>query len=248
MVTVNNKNKLWAIIPAAGIGQRMQSEVPKQYLRINAKTLLEHTIAVLLSYPGIEKIVVAVAKNDIRWPNIEKRLATDNITTVIGGQERYHSVYAALLMLRDIAHIDDWIIIHDAVRPCLRHEDLDRLISAVSDHAVGGLLGVKVRDTLKRTDALGRVINTIDRSNVWQAQSPQIFRMGKLLAALEKVINEQLIITDDASALEFLGEEPLMIEGHPDNIKVTQPEDLIIAERILGSVYNSNPSHTLKGL
>lgn len=221
---------MWAIVPAAGSGKRYQSELPKQYLPLAGKPLLAHTLLSLLAYPGLEKIVVAISAQDQYWPSVAADLSTDRLQTVLGGAERSLSVQQALLALTH-AQAHDWILVHDAVRPCIQHQDIENLLRALQDNPVGGLLGVQVRDTLKRTDSQGHVLTTIDRTNVWQAQTPQVFRYGLLLRALQSTIEKGVSITDEASAIEFIGEQPLMVAGSVENIKVTYPEDLARAEQ-----------------
>ncbi len=226
-------------MPAAGVGTRMGSEIPKQYLTVNGKTLLEHSLQGLLSHPRIKKIVIIIAKNDRHWPSIASTISQERIVTTYGGGERYLSVYAGLLNLTTFADPDDWVLVHDSVRPCVCGEDIDRLIATVENHAIGGLLAVPVRDTLKLTNEEGVVLNTVDRTRIWQAQTPQMFRLSVLTAALQQVINSQHPVTDEASAIEFSGGQPLVVPGHLDNIKVTYPEDLFWVKRYL---------KTLKGL
>ncbi len=226
--------KYWAIIPAAGLGRRFGSDTPKQYLMLKDKTILEHTLNVLLSYPLFQKIVVVLASADPYWSTLTLPSRTkERIICVTGGQERYISVYQGLEVLDKIAAPEDWVLVHDAVRPCLNHADLDRLIQALKDHPVGGLLGIPAQDSLKAVDPQQNVQHTVDRSNIWQAQSPQMFRFNKLKQALEKVIREQQSVTDDAGAIQLLGESPLMVEGSRENIKITRPEDLLLAEKFM---------------
>lgn len=225
--------RYWAILPAGGVGLRMQSQVPKQYLSLLGKSVLEHSIETLLSYPLIQKIVVVVSETDTFWPTLRDKFSQDRVLSATGGEWRHQSVYRGLQVLASIAASDDWVLVHDAVRPCLKQADVDRLIQTVGDHPCGGLLGIKVQDTLKTVDSQGRVQGTIDRSGVWYAQTPQMFRMNKLSYALERVIQEQHTITDEAGALQIIGEYPLMVEGNVQNIKITYPEDLLLAGKLL---------------
>jgi 2-C-methyl-D-erythritol 4-phosphate cytidylyltransferase len=220
-------HRYWAIIPAAGIGKRMGGETPKQYLTLHGQPILMHALDTLLSHPLIEAVVVVVSADDVYWPVIAKEMAEkQRVITTHGGQERYHSVLNGLAALSDQATAHDWVLVHDAARPCLLRQDLDRLIEEVSHHSVGGLLGCPVRDTLKRTDTNGEVVETLDRSRTWQAQTPQMFRYGALKEALLHAIEKGRAITDEASAFELMGKAPLMIAGHPSNIKITYPEDI----------------------
>jgi len=152
------------------------------------------------------------------------------VMRVDGGAERSHSVLNALQFMQSNAAVEDWVLVHDAARPCLRTQDLDALIDQSKGHPVGGLLGVPVRDTMKRTIEGNHVSGTVTREGLWHAYTPQMFRLGTLLQALEQAQAQGLAVTDDASAIELAGMTPLMIEGHDDNIKITRPEDLILAE------------------
>ncbi|HXH01714.1 MAG TPA: 2-C-methyl-D-erythritol 4-phosphate cytidylyltransferase [Candidatus Competibacteraceae bacterium] len=219
----------WAVVPAAGVGKRMQAARPKQYLRLAGRTVIEHTLHTLLAHPRIAGVVVAVAADDPYWP--AQRLAAGKpLLTAPGGTERCHSVANALARLAGLAAADDWVLVHDAARPCLRHEDLDRLLDTLADDAVGGLLAVPVRDTLKQADAAERVTATVDRSRLWHALTPQMFRYGLLRRALDSALAAGILVTDEAAAVEALGLAPRLVEGRADNLKITRPEDLALAE------------------
>ncbi len=219
----------WAVVPAAGAGRRVGGELPKQYLTLNGRPLLDHTLRRLLGYPRIAGLVLVVAPGDERWAPVVAALGDTRLQVVAGGAERCHSVVNGLRFLSDRAAADDWALVHDAARPCVRHHDLDRLFAALEDHPVGGLLGIPVRDTMKRTDAACRVIETVDRERLWHALTPQVFRYRRLLQALDGALAAGVAVTDEASAMERDGHRPLMVEGHGDNIKVTRPEDLALA-------------------
>lgn len=225
-------SQLWAIVPAAGVGSRMQADKPKQYLWLDGKTILERTLARLSLVPGLQGIVVALGENDLYWH--EQRLP-DNIPvfTVEGGAERYHSVYNALLWLD--AHVDQktHVLVHDAARPCVRVQDISRLIAIVTGSAErGGLLAVPVKDTLKRA-VEGNSHETVERKNLWHAQTPQCFSLQILKRALQGVIEKKQTVTDEAQAVELLGMSPHLVEGHEDNIKITKPQDLELAALFL---------------
>lgn len=222
------KSKYWAIVPAAGIGKRMGSDIPKQYLQLHGKSVIEHTLQQLDSIDAIEGIVLAIAKDDPWWPELHVEV-TKTLKVVHGGAERCHTVQNALLVLGDECREHDWILVHDAARPCVRQEDIQKLIHALSDHDVGGLLGMPVRDTMKRTDTKGNVQQTVDRESLWHALTPQMFRYSLLSRALDKALVDAFLVTDEASAVEHAGFSPLMVEGHADNIKITRPEDLSLA-------------------
>lgn len=216
--------RYFVIIPAAGIGTRMNADIPKQYLKINHQSILEHSLNCFLSDSRFEKIMLTLNQNDQHWQQLN--LQHPKLETVIGGLERCHSVLNGLLALRDRADDEDWVLVHDAARPYLQKQDLDKLIDTLKDHPVGGLLGMPVRDTLKRVNDKNEIIETVDRKNLWHAFTPQMFRYKKLLDALEAAISHHQIITDEASAIEFIGAKPVMIAGNPTNIKITQQTDL----------------------
>lgn len=216
----------WAVIPAAGVGARMAADRPKQYLQLGGRTILEHSLDCFLDHPCLKGVVVSIAVDDPYWPGLA--CASDTrIQRAVGGRERADSVLNALLLLHAQGAADnDWVLVHDAARPNLARDDLDRLLGELANDPVGGLLAVPARDTLKRADANGRVSATIDRSTVWQAYTPQMFRLGTLHRALADSLVADVAITDEASAIEWSGQAPRLVEGRNDNIKVTRPEDL----------------------
>ncbi len=227
---MNEGSRVWAIVPAAGAGKRMESETPKQYLTLLDRPLLAHTCDALLSHPAIETLLLVVAEDDGRWQAAIGPKYAACVHSVIGGRERCHSVFNGVQLLRDRAAPDDWVLVHDAARPCLAYEDLDRLLKRVEGDPVGGLLGLPVRDTMKRSDADARVLETVDRSQLWHALTPQVFRYALLFEALERIVASNEIVTDEAAAVERLGHRPLMVAGSGRNLKVTRPEDLQLAE------------------
>lgn len=222
----------WAVIPAAGIGSRMRADKPKQYLQLAGKSILEHTLNCFLDHPCLRGVVVSLAEDDPFWPALD--CARDGrIHIAAGGAERADSVLNALLRLADLgASEQDWVLVHDAARPNLAQSDLDLLLAELADDAVGGLLAVPARDTLKRVGSDGRVRETIDRSVIWQAYTPQMFRLGALHQALAEALVADVAVTDEASAIEWAGQAPRLIEGRADNLKVTRPEDLHYLERL----------------
>ena len=227
-----NGPRHWAVVPAAGSGKRMGADIPKQYLTLRGRTILEHTLQRLAAHPAIDGLVVAISPDDPHWVQLEppKQLP---LYLADGGRERCHSVLNALIALEGIADPQDWVLVHDAARPCVRLEDISALIDSLRDHPVGGLLGLPVADTVKRTDTQGNVQQTVDREGLWRALTPQMFRLGALRRALEQALAQNLLVTDDASAMELTGLAPLMVEGHGDNIKITRPQDLPLAELYL---------------
>ncbi len=220
--------RYWAVVPAAGVGLRMGSEIPKQYLPLNGSTVIEQTLHLLLGHSRIDGVYLALSVDDTRWGETATA-ANPKITRVDGGAERCHSVLNALKLLQETASPEDWVLVHDAARPCLRSEDLDLLMDSLSEHPVGGLLGVPVRDTMKRTDGETAITETVTRQDLWHAYTPQMFRLGMLFQALQNAIDKGQTVTDDASAIELAGMHPQMIEGHDDNIKITRQEDLALA-------------------
>ncbi|HIQ45200.1 MAG TPA: 2-C-methyl-D-erythritol 4-phosphate cytidylyltransferase [Pseudomonas oleovorans] len=218
--------RFWLVIPAAGIGARMAADRPKQYLQVAGRSILEHTLQRFLDHPALRGVVVSLAADDPYWPVLA--VASDpRIRRAAGGCERADSVLAGLETLKNEgAADDDWVLVHDAARPNLALEDLQRLLDSLADDPVGGLLAVPARDTLKRAGADGRVQETVDRSVIWQAYTPQMFRLGALHQALAQALRAQVAITDEASAMEWAGLAPRLVEGRADNLKVTRPEDL----------------------
>jgi len=232
------KPRIWAILPAAGSGRRMASEIPKQYLQLAGRSVLEHSLCAVLAHPDVEGAIVATAAGDVRWARWTM-MEGKPVQRVDGGAERADSVRAGLLALRERAGDSAaWALVHDAARPCLRLEDLDRLIRRCLDAGEGGLLAAPVRDTLKRVDpaaAAGshRALATEARAGLWRALTPQLFPAQALLDALEHARAEGVAITDEAMAMEHGGAQPLLVEGAEDNLKITTPADLALAEFLL---------------
>ena len=222
----------WALIPAAGIGSRMRADRPKQYLPLAGKSIIEHTLARFLEHPQLRAVVVSLAADDPYWPSLS--CARDpRIQRADGGAERADSVLSGLLRLSELgAQAQDWVLVHDAARPNLARSDLNLLLGELAHDPVGGLLAVPARDTLKRAGADGRVQSTVDRSTIWQAFTPQMFRLGELQRALADALLAGVAITDEASAMEWAGQSPRLIEGRSDNLKVTRPEDLLSLNRL----------------
>ena len=224
--------RYWAVIPAAGVGTRMQSKVPKQYISILNKTILEHTLERFCSHPEIEGVVVAISGSDNFWTTLNIK-THPKIMVVEGGAERCHSVLNGLHALTEQANSSDWVLVHDAARPCLRKEDIDRLIDTLAGHEIGGLLGLPARDTMKRADTSCTIQETVEREGLWHALTPQMFHLGLLINSLENILSKGQLVTDEAQAVELDGFRPVLVEGHPDNIKVTRNNDLALAELFL---------------
>lgn len=224
---MTESTKIWAVVPAAGVGKRMQADRPKQYLPLLGKTVLEQTLDRLLQSAAFSAIAVAISKEDPYWPNLN--ISTHKkILTAPGGKERADSVLSALNVLKGNASDNDWVLVHDAARPCLTPSDIHHLIGTLKNDDVGGVLALSLHDTLKKVKGLD-ISETIDRSAIWRALTPQMFRYGMLKKALEAA-EGSLAITDEASALEMQGFKPKIVEGRPDNIKITRPEDLALAQ------------------
>lgn len=215
-----------AVVPAAGFGRRMQTECPKQYLSIGNKTILEHAVAALLAHPRVQRVIIAVTPGDTRFQQLP--LANHpQITVVDGGSERADSVLAGVKAAGDAR----WVLVHDAARPCLCQDDLNRLLALSETSRVGGILAAPVRDTMKRGEpGKPAIAHTVDRNDLWHALTPQFFPRELLTDCLTRALDEGAVITDEASALEYCGFHPELIPGRADNIKVTRPEDLALAE------------------
>ena len=222
--------ELWAVIPAAGYGARVQSDVPKQYLFINGITIMETVISGLLEIPGLKGCMIALAHDDQRFH--ELAVSRDSrVHTVIGGDSRAVSVSNALKAVQDKAADDAWVLVHDAARPLVAKTDIKRLTDAVFNSGRdGGLLAIPVSDTLKLADTDYTVSRTVDRNGLWQAQTPQLFPVATLAGALDKAMAQKdFDVTDEASAMENAGHDPLLVEALEPNIKVTRYSDLVIA-------------------
>jgi 2-C-methyl-D-erythritol 4-phosphate cytidylyltransferase len=223
---------IWAIVPAAGRGARFGGEVPKQYLPIAGEPLIAHALDALLAEPRVEGAVVALAADDARWPGWTSR-AGKPLRRCDGGGERADSVLAALHALPATVGDDDLVLVHDAARPNLRVDDVTRLIDAALGHADGAILAAPVRDTLKRAGRDGAIAATEPREALWRALTPQAFRRGPLTRALQAARDAGAVVTDEAMAMERAGARPRLVEGREDNLKVTTPADLALAEYLL---------------
>lgn len=210
----------------------MNSDLPKQYLTIQGRTVLEHTVLRLIAHPEVAGVVVVLHPTDTLFATLV--IPSDRpVVTVRGGAERSDSVLNALRYLKALDSPPGWVLIHDAARPCLMREDLDRLLTVGREQNDGALLACPCRDTMKRTDVSGRIAATVDRSSLWHAQTPQLFLLDALIEAHEALLRGRIPMTDDAMAMEYLGLHPLVVPGSELNIKVTRPDDLILARAIL---------------
>lgn len=217
----------WVVVPAAGSGRRFSASLLKQYALLRDKPVLSHTLNHLLAVPQLSTLVLVHGADDVRWQSLPE-IQHEKMLVVVGGDERVDSVRNGLLALSGRAQANDWVLVHDAARPCCFTEDITALINALVDHPVGGLLAVPVTDTVKRANSQHEVTQTVDRSTLWRAQTPQMFRYGMLLDALNQA--QGLTITDEAQAIERLGLQPLLVKGNAANIKITHQDDLPLAE------------------
>jgi len=220
--------EFYALVPAAGFGARMGHDIPKQYLPLAGQPMIFHAINTLCSCSEIATVFVVLSPDDSLFHEFDWTPFGDKLQTLYcGGHTRADTVLNGLLASE--IEPDDWVLVHDAARPCLTQAHLDKLIAELRDDAVGGILAVPVADTLKRADAQGRIAHTEERGGLWQAQTPQMFRVGLLAQALQHCS----AVTDEASAIEALGLHPRLVAGDSGNFKVTYPQDLRLAELLL---------------
>ena len=226
----NSPEKCWVVIPAAGTGERFDQKVAKQYVYLGSKTVLEHSITPFLQSKNLSGILVAISADDEQWKNLSFP-GKEGIISVTGGNERFHSVYNALNFLADDLSDEDWIITHDAARPCLSLTLLENLQKELSSHPVGGLVAMPIKETIKQADGQSNIIKqTLDRRHLWSAQTPQMFRYGILFKAFQHCMQNNIEPTDEAMAVESIGCEPKIILGAARNIKITLQEDLGLAK------------------
>lgn len=219
----------WGIVPAAGVGKRMQADRPKQYLPLNNVTVIEQTLTRLLQVKQFSAVVVAISAEDPYWPNLDIS-KNPRILTAAGGKERADSVLSALNSIADKAGDNDWVLVHDAARPCITPSDVELLMHDLADHDVGGILALASHDTLKSVNDDLLISDTVDRSTIWRALTPQMFRYRALKHALQEASDKGWVMTDDASAMELQRKQPKIIAGRSDNLKITRPEDLALAQ------------------
>lgn len=223
----------YALVPAGGGGSRMGSDCPKQYLPLAGEPLIRHAVQTLIGVPTITRVFVVLSPADAWWDSFDWSELTARLTVLrCGGATRAESVTNGLRAMRESVAADDWVLVHDAARCCLTPSHVERLIAEVGADPVGGLLAVPVADTLKRGGTDGRVTATVAREGLWQAQTPQMFRHGMLLEALDFA---PTTVTDEASAIEALGLQPKLVAADATNLKVTYPLDLQLAEWILAN-------------
>jgi len=222
----------WAVVPAAGRSARFGGHLPKQYLLAAGEPLLVHALRALLGHSTVEGVVVVLAHNDAHWPGLES-LLDKPVMTCVGGGERAQSVLAGLAALPESVRPDDFVLIHDAARPNLRLDDLDRLLECGRNDPVGAILAAPVRDTLKRAGDDGGIDGSVPRERLWRALTPQLFRRLQLTRALEAAAADGIVVTDESMAMERQGLRPLLVEGADDNLKITTAADLVLFESIL---------------
>lgn len=225
---------IWAIFPAAGVGRRMAAGLAKQYLSLLGRPIVCWALESVLNHPAVHAGVIALAEHDTTWDTVPARFEKP-LYRVTGGAERSDSVLAALEFLMERGCSDDWVIVHDAVRPCVMRDDIDRLVAAGLARPDGALLAVPVRDTLKRQEAGGRVRDTANRDGLWHALTPQLFPLALLHRALNTALERGTPVTDESQAMETAGYQPLLVEGRSTNIKITRRNDLALAEAVLRS-------------
>jgi 2-C-methyl-D-erythritol 4-phosphate cytidylyltransferase / 2-C-methyl-D-erythritol 2,4-cyclodiphosphate synthase len=225
--------RVWAIVPAAGHGVRFaastEGSAPKQYAPLHGATVLEWSLRALLAEPRVHAVVVAVAADDAHWPGIAARLNSSKLQTTIGGVTRQETVANGLEFLATHAAADDWVLVHDAARPCLNAADLEALLDAVGGD--GAVLAAPIVDTVKRE--LGQHVATVDRQGLWRALTPQVFAFAQLRHALKEASLAGITVTDEAQAIERMGLRPALVQGSPFNVKITRGADLSIAAKIL---------------
>lgn len=222
----------WAVVPAAGKGLRAGGERPKQYALIGDRPMLQWTLERLLAHPQVDGAVVALAADDVHWPGW-REMSGKPIRTVTGGADRATSVRAALAGLPVEVDVSDWVLVHDAARPCITAGEIDLLLSQGRAHAVGALLAIPVADTLKQGGARGESVGCVPRDRTWRALTPQLFRRAELADALAQAHRDGAAVTDEASAFERLGRYPLLVPGRASNVKVTTPDDFALAAWLL---------------
>jgi 2-C-methyl-D-erythritol 4-phosphate cytidylyltransferase len=241
--------RYWLVMPAAGVGRRFGNTKPKQYALLQGRTVIEWALAPFLTDPSCAGVSISLAADDPYWGEVAERLAklpgrTPELIFAGGGVERSHSVRKGLAALGSRALADDWVLVHDAARPCLSSNDLQHLLDRLGTHRVGGLLATPAADTLKRASTSGprgtpvadpEVAQTVDRAGLWRALTPQMFRYELLCDALDRALATNRLPTDEAQALEWAGERPVLVQGSAANIKITSADDLVLAAALLNA-------------
>ena len=233
---MTNSKPVWAVIPASGVGRRMHSERPKQYLSFGGKTIIEHTLDRLLNCPHIHGAILVLQADDAYWPELNYQ-AVKPLYLATGGKRRQDSVINGLSVLNDrFKHA--YALVHDAVRPLVSDQDLNHLIASLNHSECGAILATPLFDTIKRQNKASKIQKTIDRQGLWRALTPQLFKAEILQQALQQARINRQIMTDESVAMEALGYQPLLVEGSAENIKITRPDDLRLAQLIWQSRQN----------
>ena len=223
---------IWAVIPAAGVGRRMAHSVPKQYLKVQGKTILEHSLDQLCRCEFVAGVAVGIAANDDYWDLLEIK-NEKLLGSYLGGIERIHTVMKGLEFLSGWAAKEDWVMVHDAVRPCVALEDINRLVDQARRLNRSAILATPVIDTVKKVTTQGGIQATLNRDELMLAATPQLFPIARLKQALQSAVDRAILSTDESAAVEMLGDSPLVVRAERSNIKITTSEDLPIAEMIL---------------
>ena len=231
---MRRQNKIWAIIPAGGVGRRMGTDKPKQYLSVCGKPIIHHTLSRICSSPSIDGVVVGVADSDHWWQDHSFSHARI-LGVYAAGAERVDTVRKGLDFLLEHQNVSesDWALVHDAVRPCILQQDIENLVDEAYDNQSGAVLGGGLADTLKVADENGRISNTVPRNRFWRAYTPQIFRIRDLIHGIDESRSLGLSVTDESMAVEVIGIRPMLVTGHPASIKVTVKSDLDLMEVVL---------------
>ena len=227
-----DSSRLWVIVPAAGRGIRFSNSIAKQFCRLSGASVAQHCLTRLLKLPSIERLIIPCNPNDPGWSDVDA-CKEPHVELIEGGEERANSVLNGLKTLSFVADDMDWILVHDIVRPCVTIGSIIKLIESVREHSVCGILTTVVADTVKLVSSDGIIIRTKNRDCLRLAQTPQIFRFGELHSALMAASEHSFSPPDEASALEWFGRPVLFTDGRSDNIKITHPEDLALAEAII---------------
>ncbi len=236
-------SRIYALIPAAGLSQRFGADVPKQYARLRGRPLLAHAIAAVQRHPAVAGITVALSPDD-RYYESMLRAEFPDVMTVAGGATRARSVLNALRYILALPEPPPWVLVHDAARPCLPRTSLDDLISAGLSSPDGAILAVPLSDTIKRSGRVPRVEETVDREGLWRAQTPQMFPAVRLATAIAESLDAGIEPTDESAAMERLGLRPLLVAGSELNIKITRPDDLVLADGLIAALLSSGGEQT----
>jgi len=227
-----SKARIWAVVPAAGVGRRFSADKPKQFHEINGKIVAQHTLNRLLGLSSIQATYIPCDVSSPEWSKVSA-VQDSRVHLIAGGEQRAHSVLNGLMAIQALAADNDWVLVHDMVRPCVTTENITALIDALVDHPVGGILAAPVNDTLKIVNSEQHIQTTVKRDEYRVAQTPQMFRYQLLRDAICAMLRDKVTPTDEASAVEYAGLEPLSVDGRQDNIKITRREDLAIATAIM---------------